>query len=216
MSAYAMDRRYFDADVRANPDLLELAIDYVWDYPGDFEPLVTARELVRLTDSLPVPTARMVLNCMRGDPHVAASLPPPPRLTVVRDLPARPPVPPRHQRPVNTAKPKPSFIDVPVVIKANYGISVHRGYKLHVVASATCTYSKNKGLNGKPSGHQQFPWAHFEVKWMCHAMRGAHNWTEWPRLFIAPPPDSDHCRACWEYVESFEGSILLARQEVLG
>lgn len=195
------ERRYYDSDLRGNPELLDLAIDYVWDYTGDFELLVAARELARLTDTLPLGTARAVLNCMRVDPHVAASLPVPPRLVVVRPpeedrFRPRRPDPPR--RPVKHVPPTPTFIDVPVKVKATYGISRHRGYKTHVVGTVTCTFSKDKGLHGRPSGDPRFPWAHFKVRWACQPWQI----TEWPRLFVYPDPAADYCRGCQEVLEA--------------
>lgn len=193
------DRRYFDRDLRENPDLLDIAIDYAWNYPGDWEPLVAARELVRMTDSLPLPTARLVLNCMRADPHVAGSLPPPPRLTVVRSeeerFRPRRPDPPR--RPVKREPPTPTFINVPIRVKATFGISAHRGYKTHLVGDVECVFSQHKNLHGRPSDHPRYPWAHFRVRWLCQPWQ----YTEWPHLFLDPPENADFCRACQEAVE---------------
>lgn len=69
--------RFTDRDVKEHPNLLGRAVEYVRDYHGEFDFLVTARELERVTGTLPIAVARGVLNCMRVDPRVAGSLPTP-------------------------------------------------------------------------------------------------------------------------------------------
>lgn len=83
------ERRYTDRDVRENPSLHDLVIDYLCEYGGDFEPLVNAQALLKNTplgEDLPTNIVRVVLNCMRHDHNVATLLPPPirPRLEIVR------------------------------------------------------------------------------------------------------------------------------------
>jgi hypothetical protein len=69
--------KFTDQHVRTRPDLLALAIQYALEYTGDFEPLVRANVWAETNGKLTVPTARMVLNCMRHDLNVAADLPDP-------------------------------------------------------------------------------------------------------------------------------------------
>lgn len=69
--------RYTDRDVQEYPDLLAQAVDYVRNYRGEFDYLIAARDLCNATGTLTVAVARGVLNCMRSDPRVAASLQPP-------------------------------------------------------------------------------------------------------------------------------------------
>lgn len=63
-------RKFVDADLRLNPDLISVAVKYVEQYKGEFGFLLDARQVVMDTGSLPLPVARGVLNCMRVDPTV--------------------------------------------------------------------------------------------------------------------------------------------------
>ena len=68
--------KFWDSDIRRDPSLLVVAIEYARDYCGDFEFMVGAKSVVQETGSLPLPMARAVLNCMRTDPR--ANVPPKP------------------------------------------------------------------------------------------------------------------------------------------
>lgn len=61
-------RRFSEADVRANPTLLAQAVEYLATYHGDWEPLVAARLMATATGTLSVPVAKLVLNTMRSNP----------------------------------------------------------------------------------------------------------------------------------------------------
>jgi hypothetical protein len=73
----AYDLRYTDRDVREDPRLTELAIAYLGQYGGDFEPLVGAQRMLRARGGLTTAVTRKVLNCMRHDWNVAGELPEP-------------------------------------------------------------------------------------------------------------------------------------------
>lgn len=76
MSA-APEMKYTDRDVREDSQLTDLAIAYIANYTGEFEPLVDAKELFEEDGELPVAVIRKVLNCMRHDAQVARNLPRP-------------------------------------------------------------------------------------------------------------------------------------------
>jgi hypothetical protein len=69
--------KYTDRDVREDSQLTQLAIAYIANYTGEFEPLVDAKELFEEEGELPVAVIRKVLNCMRHDAQVALNLPRP-------------------------------------------------------------------------------------------------------------------------------------------
>jgi len=71
------DYKYSDRDVREDPRLRELAISYINQYGGNFEPLLRAKMAMASGHELNVPQVRMVLNCMRHDAQVSDTLPKP-------------------------------------------------------------------------------------------------------------------------------------------
>jgi hypothetical protein len=83
----APERRYTDADVRSDPELAELAYDYLDQYGGDFEPLVRAQDVLSEGRLLTTTQTRVVLNCMRHDWNIADQLPTP--MGKVIDMPVR-------------------------------------------------------------------------------------------------------------------------------
>ena len=91
MSSWAADVRYTDTDVRRDDNLKVIAETYATNYPGDFAPMVEAREFLFLNGHLTVTLARTVLNCMRSDATAAHLLPQrerperPARLQLVRE-----------------------------------------------------------------------------------------------------------------------------------
>ena len=82
------DYRYTDRDVREDPRLTQLAMAYLANYGGDFEPLVRAKLYLRQHEELTTVLVRTTLNCMRFDVHVAHELPvpQPPVLRVVESI----------------------------------------------------------------------------------------------------------------------------------
>lgn len=76
-SANQYDYKYSDRDVREDRRLYELAVSYLNQYGGTFEPLLRAKMAMVDGHALNVPQARMVLNCMRHDAQVSDSLPKP-------------------------------------------------------------------------------------------------------------------------------------------
>jgi hypothetical protein len=83
----APERKYTDADVRSDPELAELALDYLDNYTGDFDPLVRAQETLERGSLLTTTQTRVVLNCMRHDWSIADQLPQP--MAKVIDMPVR-------------------------------------------------------------------------------------------------------------------------------
>ncbi len=83
----APERKYTDADVRADISLIELAYEYLDTYPGEFDPLVRAQDVVRSGRPLTTPQIRVVLNCMRNDWDIADKMPRP--MAKVIDMPVR-------------------------------------------------------------------------------------------------------------------------------
>lgn len=78
--AEAYDHRYSDRDVRENPDLRAIALDYLETYGGSFEPLLRLKlysAQLEEGEVLQTQQIRMILNCMRHDPAVASGLPAP-------------------------------------------------------------------------------------------------------------------------------------------
>lgn len=78
-------RPYTETDVRANPNLLALAVTYARGYMGTWEVLAGARDLSVRSGTLPIAVARTVLNCMRNDANVCESLPEPTTTPTVHD-----------------------------------------------------------------------------------------------------------------------------------
>lgn len=61
--------KYTDRDVRLNPAFYAVAVDYVFDYQGEFQYLLDCRERITSGGALTVGMVRGVLNCMRTDPR---------------------------------------------------------------------------------------------------------------------------------------------------
>jgi hypothetical protein len=83
----APEHKYSDRDVRADPDLAELAYEYLDAYTGDFEPLIRAQEVLADSRLLTTSQIRVVLNCMRHDWNIADQLPHP--MAKVIEMPQR-------------------------------------------------------------------------------------------------------------------------------
>lgn len=121
-----MDRKYTDQDVRRNHAALRsLAVRYLDNYVGEFEPLRGALCQLNETSDLTVPTIRLVLNCMRVDSTVR-DLPSPGEVTFYASY-----------NDVAKAVPKPSkfrpaYIDLPTKYKLEFGIHIGLGSsKIH-------------------------------------------------------------------------------------
>ncbi len=98
----APERKYTDADVRADPELAELAYEYLETYAGEFEPLVKAQQVLARGSLLTTSLTRVVLNCMRNDWDIADQLPQPMAKVIdmpVRDDVAAPPKKPKKKEP---------------------------------------------------------------------------------------------------------------------
>lgn len=77
MTVTAHDYRYTDRDVREDPRLTDLAIAYLQQYGGDFDPLVRAKRVMNQGGEMTTVIIRTVLNCMRHDVNVADKMPVP-------------------------------------------------------------------------------------------------------------------------------------------
>ena len=73
----APEHKYTDRDVREDASLTELAIEYLKNYGGDFEPILNAQSALNLHGEINTVLTRVVLNCMRYDTNVSAMLPVP-------------------------------------------------------------------------------------------------------------------------------------------
>lgn len=71
--------KYSDRDVREDYSLTAIAVQYVKDYAGEFEPLVDAQTELKEHGRLDPVTVRKVLNCMRHDRDWKGKLPVPKR-----------------------------------------------------------------------------------------------------------------------------------------
>lgn len=71
------EHKFWESDLRRDPSLIGIAIEYARNYTGDFEIMVHAQNLVRTSGTLPPGIARTVLNCMRTDPTVIPPRKPP-------------------------------------------------------------------------------------------------------------------------------------------
>lgn len=87
----APERKYTDADVRADMELTELALEYLDTYAGDFDPLVRAQDVLLRGGVLTTSQIRVVLNCMRHDWNIADQMPTP--MAKVIDMPVRDEIP---------------------------------------------------------------------------------------------------------------------------
>lgn len=83
-------QRYVDLDLRVDPTLIGHAIEYARQYIGEWDVMIAARELALGTGTLPLPIARLVLNCARMDPRWCATLPEPKSRTFVGAFPVQP------------------------------------------------------------------------------------------------------------------------------
>jgi hypothetical protein len=70
-------QRYTDLDIRVDPSLIGHAINYARQYVGEWDVMLAARDLALGTGNLPLPIARLVLNCARVDPRWCTTLPTP-------------------------------------------------------------------------------------------------------------------------------------------
>lgn len=62
--------KYTDRDVRENPQYYDMVVEYLEQYQGEFEFLVSCKMRVSSGIDLSVGMVRGVLNCMRADPRV--------------------------------------------------------------------------------------------------------------------------------------------------
>lgn len=96
----APEIKYTDRDVREDESLRELALEYLAQYGGDFEPLTDAQAVLAEGETLPTQMIRKVLNCMRHDRDWVNKMPKPDRSSNV--LPfrtSRPRKPPQVEKP---------------------------------------------------------------------------------------------------------------------
>lgn len=100
MSQPAYDHKYSDRDVRENPELRDLAIEYVNKYGGSFDPLLRIKMFLVDHDEGELTTGqiRLILNCMRHDAAVAADMPAPKFPFVVRKQAIAPVIPIQRDR----------------------------------------------------------------------------------------------------------------------
>jgi hypothetical protein len=83
-------QRYVDLDLRVDPSLIGHAVQYARQYLGEWDVMIAAREVALGTGTLPLPIARLVLNCARTDPRWCATLPEPRSTSFVGAFPVQP------------------------------------------------------------------------------------------------------------------------------
>jgi hypothetical protein len=160
----APEHKYTDADVRGEPDLVELAKEYLENYFGDFDPLVEAQEYHLRGLEMPTAVVRKVLNCMRHDTEWAHVLPRPgayqPQRARARLRVAPDPQPePDPERPYR--------ISFPAIVHWEYGCPKWKG-NLHIVSMAQVTwYLPDDPFNPyrRSQDGQRVP--HLDVIWAC-------------------------------------------------
>ena len=119
--------RYEDKHVRADDSLRLLAMEYLWNYHGDFLFLIEMKhQVVHQQLPLSVPQARGVLNCMRSDPNVLRL--PEPRGQVLEFKPRR-----------KQQSSQPRRIELDCTWPKPFGISNHnRAARIHILDQRQC------------------------------------------------------------------------------
>lgn len=166
-------RKFTDADVRSDPDLMRAAVEHARDYRGEFDFLVAAQELVLYTETLPVAVARGVLNCMRADPSASWKLPAPARIRAVPDErpePARPKPDPEPRR-LPVVREYPATVGPYFVAK--------NGYVVHRTAHASCRWVRDFWESGplRPAELLVAPRCLNEAR-----VRGTVTWGSWATM----------------------------------
>lgn len=163
--------KYTDRDLRRQPGLVAVAVEYAQRYVGTFEFMQGARDVVYDTGTLPLPLARGVLNCMRADPDA----------DIVFSRSPAPEKPPR----LEVVKSRPWRLDMPCRVKYRYGYAPN-GTVLHVVERAVCEW--------------QLPYRYdvhdirtpvFTAQWACKAWQRTKNVILLPDCVGEP-----RCRVC--------------------
>lgn len=80
--AGAPEYKYTDQDVREDDRLRTIALNYLAQYGGDYAPLVERKLELGRPHLISTRDIRVILNCMRHDFNVAATLPRPERVVV--------------------------------------------------------------------------------------------------------------------------------------
>lgn len=154
-STPGVDRRFTERDLHAYPELYALAIKYLEDYTGTFDPLLSAQSMLDQEGRLPVNIAKLVLNCAYSDPSVQFKLDlseqdDEPRDNVVGFPPVRTPIrtePEIEDEPL----PRRHRLRLPAKIKAPFGMSRFNGKVLHRVRLH--------------SAYMEWPFEHEEMSW---------------------------------------------------
>lgn len=211
-------QRYTDLDLRVDPTLIGHAVEYARQYLGEWDVMVAAREVALGTGNLPLPIARLVLNCARTDPRWCATLPEPRSTTYVGAFPstgsaqdpdeddedpdalAEPPRPTgRSQRARRLAvvrEPARRPFDLKVTWKRRYGYAPGIGRRpqhkvWHVVDPER---SRIRYFPEAEPDYQYSPW----VRWVCGAQPST-------RVLLINPPMGNlalpMCKTCQRILE---------------
>lgn len=181
--------KFWDSDLRREPSLLGIAVEYARNYCGDFEVMVGAQSVAQETGTLPLPLARMVLNCMRTDPHVETPRKPrtnaPTRyeadnvIPIDRDDPERyramsihPSERPRKRTEDLLTRREPVRVvgSYPVKIKLPFGIAKQNGRALHrTTPTAEARWHRRSGRDwrGRHSYNDSLEFDYLQVTWSC-------------------------------------------------
>lgn len=200
-STPGVDRRFTERDLHAYPELHTLAVAYLDDYVGTFEPLLSAQDLLAEAGELPPNIAKLVLNCAYSDPSVKFKIdldaPSEPTSNVV-DFPPQPrtriQVPIKEEPPVRRHR-----LRLPAKLKAPYGMSASQGKVLHRVRL-------HSAYMEWPFEREDYNWRHridrdplptdkrgtpvLHVDWVCGGSGRKPN----PLLFFERPSQVPYCR----------------------
>lgn len=193
--------RYSDADVRAKPSLMAMAVMYAQQYRGEFDYMQAASAAANATGTLPIAVARGVLNCMRADPRVAESLPEAmaPDPATWRSNPFNP-FEGWHEEdraPATVSKlhvvKKPARIMVPVRAKFPFIWNPMRWenaakYSYHIISKQSCGYLEDGVVS-------------IRLKSICGNV--AQN-SKYMNVGNTPPPDFEMCGSCRRQIEVCE------------
>lgn len=175
--------KYTDRDVRERPELVAEAIRYLRWYQGEFEFLVDAKRYEVANGSLPLATARGVLNCLRQDARYA----------MVADPIPEPATYTRRLRVVVDQEERREPFDLKTYWNARLMWSAHKG--------AVVVHAMKPGVNLR-----YFPMAHREKIDVYGGIRSLCS-TGFPRTLLrlgrAMPEDKRFCHRCTNLIEEF-------------
>lgn len=207
-STPGVDRRFTERDLHVYPELYPLALQYLENYTGTFETLLDAQNLLDATGSLPIPIAKMVLNCAYSDPSVSfqIDLGEPAKPAEINNVVDFPPRPPQPVRPYIRTPPEPEpkvrrgRLRLPAKVKAPFGMSSWNGKVLHRIRphSSYLEWPFERDITDWRNGVDRDPLPTDKrgtptlfVTWEC----GGGGRKSEPQLLFERPEGVPYCRA---------------------